>query len=282
MTLNCTWQEIKREAIARLAAAGIEHPARDARLLLAQALGIEPIDVIVRETDAVDPISLTAYEALIQRRLAHEPVSRIRGSREFYGRNFIVTPDVLDPRPETELLVDEALKRLARNGRIADLGTGTGCILLSILAERSDVSGVGIDISPAALGVATKNAEALGLTRAGFIEGSWDAAIAAGPFDLVLSNPPYVTEAEFRELAPDVGEHDPRIALVGGADGLDPYRAILGMVEKLLKPGAVIGFEFGAGQGDDVTQLMSGAGLTEITLHRDLADHTRAAFGRRG
>src|ERR1700754_1630552 len=142
MTLNCTWQDMMREAVPRLAGAGIEHPAREARMLLAHALGIAPVDVIIREMDAVDPIGLTAFEQAIQRRLNHEPVSRIRGTRDFYGRTFIVTPNVLDPRPETELLVEEGLKRLPQDGRVLDLGTGSGCILLSVLAERGDASGI--------------------------------------------------------------------------------------------------------------------------------------------
>jgi release factor glutamine methyltransferase len=280
MTLNCTWQDMMREAIPRLASAGIEHPAREARRLLAHALGIEPTDVIIREMDAVEPVGLTAFEAVVRRRIAHEPLSRIRGTREFYGRSFIVTPDVLDPRPETELLVEQGLKRLPQNGSVLDLGTGTGCILLSVLAERPDAQGVAVDISPAALAVAKRNAEVLGVSRATFIEGSWNAALAAGPFDLVLSNPPYVTEAEYEDLAPGVRDHDPRMALVGGEDGLDPYRAILGLASRLMKPGGSIGFEFGASQGEAVAALMRLSGLTGVSVLKDLAGHDRAAFGR--
>jgi release factor glutamine methyltransferase len=281
MTLNCTWQDMMREAIPRLAGVGIEHPAREARMLLAHALGIAPVNVIIREMDAVDPAGLTAFEQAIQRRLNHEPVSRIRGSREFYGRSFIVTPDVLDPRPETELLVEEGLKRLPPNGRVLDLGTGSGCILLSILGERSDASGVGVDISPAALTVAKRNAEALQIGRATFIEGSWEAGLAQAPFDLVLSNPPYIPDAEIPGLDPDVRNYDPGLALAGGTDGLDPYRVILGLAERLLKPGASIGVEFGLGQGETVASLMAKAGLTDVMLLKDLAGHERAAFSRR-
>jgi len=270
-----------REAIPRLAGVGVEHPAREARMLLAHALGIAPVDVIICEMDAVDPVGLTAFEQAIQRRLNHEPVSRIRGSREFYGHSFIVTPDVLDPRPETELLVEEGLKRLPRNGRLLDLGTGSGCILLSVLAERSDVSGAGVDISPAALAVAKRNAEALHIDRATFLEGSWEAGLAQAPFDLVLSNPPYIPAADIPRLEPDVRNFDPGLALAGGTDGLDPYRVILGLAERLLKPGASIGVEFGAGQGEAVAILMAKAGLTDVLLLKDLAGHERAAFSRR-
>ena len=281
MTLHCTWRDMMREAGQRLGAAGIEHPLRDVRLLMAQALGIEPVDVILRETDQIDPVALTAFEQLIQRRLAYEPVSRIRGWREFYGRRFIVTPDVLDPRPETELLVEQGLKRLPQGGRLLDLGTGSGCILASVLAERPDASGTGLDISPAALAVARRNAEALGVSNhVAFIEGSWDA-INGGPFDLALSNPPYIPEADIAGLAQDVRGHDPRIALTPGGDGLGAYRAILDGVCAWLRPGGWIGFEFGMGQAPHVAALMRHAGLEDVSVHADLAGTDRAAFGRR-
>jgi release factor glutamine methyltransferase len=272
-----------REAAQRLAEAGVENAPRDARLLLAQALGVEPVEVILKEADSIDPVLLAAYEALVQRRLAGEPVSRIRGCREFYGRKFAVTPAVLDPRPETELLVSEGMTRLPDGGRVLDLGTGSGCILLSMLSERPDASGVGVDISSMALEVAKANAAALGVTRAGFLFGSWDAPLRSGggDFDLVLSNPPYVSNAEFDCLARDVREYDPKLALVGGGDGLDPYREILALVDRLLKPGGSIGFEFGWRHGEDVRALMQGAGLTGVILFRDLAGTPRAAFGRR-
>lgn len=270
-----------REAIQRLAAAGIEHPTRDVRLLLANALGVEPVDVIMRENDNVEPVALAAFEGAIQRRLKGEPVSRIRGWREFYGRTFIVTPDVLDPRPETELLVEQGVKRLKQDGRVLDLGTGSGCILISVLAERSDAEGVGLDISPAALAVARRNAEALGVaSRTTFIEGGWDSSLA-GPFDLILSNPPYIPEADMAGLLVDVRAYDPHVALTPGGDGLGPYRAILGRVPDLMGPGGCIGFEFGIEQAEAVTMLMARAGLIDIEVHQDLAGIARAAFGRR-
>lgn len=270
-----------REAVQRLAAAGIEQPARDARLLMAHALGIEPIDVIVRETDNVDPAGLGAFEAAVQRRLGHEPVSRIRGWREFFGRRFIVTPDVLDPRPETELLVEQCIKRLPHNGRVLDLGTGSGCILLSVLAERKDADGVALDISPAALDVARRNADALGVAdSATFLVGGWDSELP-GPFDVVLSNPPYIPAADVPGLAVDVRQHDPHIALTPGGDGLEAYRVILAAMPRWLNPGGAIGFEFGIGQAGAVCALMSRAGLEAIEVFNDLAGIARAAFGRR-
>lgn len=282
MTLHCTWRDMMREAAARLAGAGVENAPRDARLLMAHALGIEPVEVIMRETDAIDVVGLAAFEEAVERRLKGEPVSRIRGWREFYGRRFGVTPDVLDPRPETELLVEQGLKRLPEGGRVLDLGTGSGCILISVLAERTDASGVGIDISSGALAVARANAAALGVSgRAAFMEGGW-GDVSGGPFDLALSNPPYIPEADIAGLARDVRGYDPLAALTPGGDGLDPYRLILGAMPGWLKPGGCIGFEFGIEQAAAVTMLMRQAGLIDIEVLRDLAGIERAAFGRRG
>lgn len=280
MSVHCTWQDVMRDAALRLQAAGVEGAWRDTRLLLAHALGIEPVDVIMREMEDVEAVGLTAFEAAVQRREAGEPVSRIRGWREFYGRRFRVTPDVLDPRPETELLVDVAIARLPRDGRVLDLGVGSGCILLSVLAERSDASGVGVDISAAALEVAHVNTSALGLAaRAEMIEGGWDVVLP-GRFDLVLSNPPYIPAAEMAGLAREVVNHDPHLALTPGGDGLDPYRTILARVPDLLAPGGWIGFEFGLGQAPAVSDLMEGAGLEAVEVMCDLAGIERAAFGR--
>lgn len=268
-----------RDASQRLAAAGVENAPRDARLLLALALGVEPVGVILRETDAIDPVQLDDYESLVQRRLAGEPVSRIRGWREFYSRRFIVTPDVLDPRPETELLVAEGVKRLPQGGRVLDLGVGSGCILLSVLAERPDASGVGVDISGPALEVAKANAKALSISRAGFMLGGWDAPLEK--FDLVLSNPPYISEAELGGLARDVRDYDPNIALSPGAGAYAAYEAILAAMAAWLRPGGWIGFEFGLGQDAQLGGMMRTSGLEEVEMFEDLAGHTRAAFGRR-
>lgn len=281
MSLHCSWRDVMRDAAQRLQAAGVEGAARDVRLLLSHALGIEPVDVILCETDAVDPVALTTFEAAVDRRLQGEPVSRIRGWREFYGRRFIVTPDVLDPRPETELLVSEGIARLPMGGRMLDLGVGSGCILLSVLAERGDASGVGVDVSEAALAVARRNADALGVAhRVELVAGSWEQPLPEG-FDLLVSNPPYIPTDEIRALARDVINYDPHVALTPGEDGLSAYRAILGQAGRIVRPGGWIGFEFGMGQGDGVARLMAGAGLENIALHDDLAGITRAAFGRR-
>jgi release factor glutamine methyltransferase len=241
-----------REAVLRLGAAGVENPMRDARLLLAHVLGIDAVDVIMRETDQVDAAGLTAFEVAVQRRLKHEPVSRIRGWREFYGRRFIVTPDVLDPRPETELLVEQGIARLPQGGRVLDLGVGSGCIVLSMLAERPDVAGEGVDISAAALAVAARNAEALGVeARVALVQGGWESS-PAETVDLVLSNPPYITADEMGALSRDVIDHDPHLALTPGRDGLAAYRAIIAFHARRVRPGGWIGLfvQQGARQGD--------------------------------
>jgi release factor glutamine methyltransferase len=270
-----------REAVLRLGAAGVENPMRDARLLLAHVLGIDAVDVIMRETDQVDAAGLTAFEVAVQRRLKHEPVSRIRGWREFYGRRFIVTPDVLDPRPETELLVEQGIARLPQGGRVLDLGVGSGCIVLSMLAERPDVAGEGVDISAAALAVAARNAEALGVeARVALVQGGWESS-PAETVDLVLSNPPYITADEMGALSRDVIDHDPHLALTPGRDGLAAYRAIIAFHARRVRPGGWIGVECGAGQADDVCALMAEAGLVELAAYADLAGIPRAAFGRR-
>lgn len=281
MSVHGDWQTIMRAAAERLGDAGVESPLRDVRLLLAHALGIAPVDVILRETEQADPARQAAFEALVQRRLRHEPVSRVRGWREFYGRRFIVTPDVLDPRPETELLVTRGIEKLPKGGRLLDLGVGSGCILISVLAERADATGVGVDISAAALSVAARNVEALGVgARAQLVEGGWDVGLH-GTFDLVLSNPPYIAAAEMAGLALDVANHDPHLALTPGQDGLAAYRAIIAVHANRVRPGGWIGVECGAGQAEDVLGLMTDAGLTELSAYLDLAGINRAAFGRR-
>lgn len=288
MNLHRTWRDILADASARLAAAGVDGARRDARVLLADTLGVDLAGLIAVETDAPkgdgDGARLDDFESRIRRRLAGEPVSLIRGWREFYGRRFIVTADVLDPRPETELLVEQGLAHLPPGGRVLDLGTGSGCILLSILAERPDATGVGVDLSPAALAIAARNAEALGLTnRATLKRGSWDAEAAESPaFDLVVSNPPYIPAADIAGLDREVRNHDPRLALDGGPDGLAPYRIIPGLAPRLLKPDGWLAFEVGAGQADDVMALMAAVGFSCLTRVNDLAGHARIVVGKHG
>ena len=214
-----------------------------------------------------------AYERALQKRAARVPVSHITGTREFYGRVFQVTRDVLDPRPDTETLIEIALRHPFR--RVLDLGTGSGCILLSLLAERPGSSGTGTDISTTALSVARANAEALGLAgRASFIASNWFAA-TDGRFDLIVSNPPYIAASEMAALDPEVRDYEPRIALTPGGDGLDAYRAISAGLAAHLTPDGRVLLEIGPTQAGAVGQILASAGLTVVAVHPDLDGRDR-------
>lgn len=264
-------REALAQAIQRLDAAGIADAPRDARLLLAHALGIAPdrLTLVLRDPAGAEQ---AAFGEAIARRAAREPVSHITGRRLFWGRAFHVTADVLDPRPETETLIAEALG--APFTRLLDLGTGSGAILLTLLAERPAARGLGCDLSPAALAVAEGNAATLGLSgRAEFRQGDWFGPVE-GRFDLIVSNPPYIAEAEMAGLAPEV-LREPRMALTPGGDGLDAYRAIAGGAGAHLTPGGRLMVEIGPTQGAAVAGLMAAAGLQGIALHPDFDGRDR-------
>lgn len=272
-----TASEALRAAIPRLAAAGVPEPARDARLLLAFALQIAPERLTLALPEALAPAAAARFEAALARREGRAPVSHITGRRAFWGRDFRVTPEVLDPRPETETLVALALREPF--ARLLDLGTGSGAILLTLLAERPGATGLGTDLSAGALGVARANAAALGLeARAAFALGDWFAA-ASGVFDLIVSNPPYVAAAEMAGLSPEVG-HEPRLALTPGGDGLDAYRALAGGAPRHLAPGGRLLVEIGPTQGTAVAALLAGAGLIGVAVHPDLESRDRVVEAR--
>lgn len=261
----------------RLRDAGIESDGLDARLLVLHGLMIDEM-ALVRDPDmAVTTQDIRAVEALIARRAAHEPVARILGEQEFYGLPFLLGPDTLIPRPETEMLVDEALRRIddAAPARLLDLGTGTGCILLAILHARPHATGTGIDTAAGAAGVARRNAARLGLeARAEIKMGHWTEGLN-GPFDLIVSNPPYIGRAVVPTLAPEVAQHDPVLALNGGPDGLDAYRAIIPALPGLLAPDGAVLLEIGFDQGGAVRGLAEKAGLAVASVSQDLAGHDR-------
>lgn len=260
-------------AIRRLAAAGVPDPARDARRLLAHALGIAPDRLTLHLHDPLLAAAATRFEAALAARAARQPVSQITGQRAFWGRMFRVTPDVLDPRPETEVLVAAALS--APFTRVLDLGTGSGAILLSLLAERPQATGLGVDLSPAALAVARGNAVALGVDgRADFTLSDWFAGVA-GRFDLIVSNPPYIAAGEMAALAPEVRDWEPHMALTPGGDGLDAYRAIAAGAPAHLAPGGRLLLEIGPTQGAAVAGLLQAAGFEGITLCADLDGRDR-------
>lgn len=253
----------------------------DARLLVCAACGINHAGLI-RDPDVVLGPAAPVLSDLCGRRLAGEPVSRILGRREFWGLSFAIGPDVLDPRPDTEGLVGSVLD--AVGGRreapfhILDLGTGSGAILCALLHELPRARGIGIDSSLAACRVARDNVESLGLSpRAAVVCGSWADPLAAR-FDIIVANPPYIPSGDLAGLDRDVRDHDPPQALDGGADGLDPYRAIAPRLDSLMRPDAVAAFECGWNQGESVAALLR-AGLREVMVYRDLAGHDRVVLG---
>ncbi len=279
-----------RIVLARsLRAAGVETPALDARLLVQEATGTSHVHMIARGEDPLGEEEALRLQDFARRRLAGEPVSRILGRREFFGRAFTITPDVLDPRPETELLVESALRLRPHLEAVqgasgipvaCDLGSGSGAIIVSLLAEWQGLRGLAVDISLPALAVTRQNAVAHGVSsRLQCVCGYWLEPIG-GPVDLLLSNPPYIPEEELASLQREVREHDPRLALAGGADGLDAYRAIAQRARAVLRPGGWLLVEVGAEQAERVLSLFTEAGLTaeEDVMPRVLTD--LAGIGR--
>ena len=273
----------QRDGTARLAAAGVDGAALDARLLLMAALGCDRTALLSRAAETVPDAAAARYAGFLARRAGHEPVSRILGHREFWSLDFALGPATLDPRPDSETLVEAALAACpGRDLRVLDLGTGTGCLLLAVLHDRPGAIGIGIDRSEAAVRTARDNARALGLAdRAAFLVGDWANALDAR-FDLVLSNPPYIPEAEIAALDPEVRDHDPRLALSGGADGLDAYRALAVALPDLLVPGGTAVVELGIGQAPDVTALFRAAGLDITGTPHDLAGIPRCVLSKKG
>lgn len=268
-----TGAEALRAALPRLQAAGVEGAARDLRLLLAFAIGIPPDRLTPVLADPISASAAARFEAAVLARVARQPVSQIVGGRLFWGRWFSVTPDVLDPRPETETLIAAALDGVF--SRVLDLGTGSGAILITLLAERGAATGTGVDLSGKALSVAAANAAALSVAgRATFVQSDWLSAVS-GRFDLVVANPPYIAEAEMPALSPEVRLWEPRLALTPGGDGLDACRSILRDVRSVLLPSGRVLLETGASQGDAVAALCRSAGLQAVTVLQDMDGRDR-------
>ena len=268
----------------RLERAGVPQARRDARLLIAEALGTQVEKVLGYPEQPVTESQRRSAEALIARRESREPISRILGRREFWGLSFQLSLATLDPRPESETLIEAVLDSLddrTRRLRLLDLGTGSGCLLLALLSALPRAEGLGVDIVPAALETAMANAQSLGLAdRALFAASDWGATVA-GSWDVILCNPPYIAESEIAGLAPEVEKHEPRLALSGGPDGFDAYRSLIPDLLHLLADDGFAALELGAGQSETATRLLRDAGLQQWSLHRDLAGHERALLAVR-
>ncbi len=266
-------QDALRRAVPLLQNADVEDAARDARVLLAHALGIGPDRLTLKLPDEMTPSQEALYQAALEARIARQPVAQITGRRLFWGLSFRVTPDTLDPRPDTEALVAEALSRPFQ--KMLDLGTGTGCILLSCLKGMPAARGLGTDISDAALQVAIGNTRDLGLeARARFRKSDWFSDVT-GAYDLIVSNPPYIAAGEMAGLAPEVRDWEPHLALTPGGDGLDAYRAIARGAGTRLMPGGRILVEIGPTQGAAVSGLFRRAGLSDLRILPDMDGRDR-------
>ena len=279
-----------RRAAARLRAAGIEGAGDDARRLLAAVLEVSSARLLACADHILDREVARRFDDCIARRAAREPVSRIVGEREFYGRSFTITPATLDPRPDSETLITAALALVSeerwqgRPLRIVDVGTGSGCLLLTLLAELPEATGVGIDLSPAALWVARHNAERIGAgARASWLAGDALEAIGHGPFDILISNPPYIPSGEIAALEPEVRSYDPHLALDGGGDGLRCFRRLLARMEDVLPDGWAL-LEVGHDQADAVAVFLPARvrarGPADLRFYRDVAGRRRCVAAR--
>ena len=264
-----------------LAAAGIEEAELDARLLLEEICGTDRNTLLVHGGREVTEEELAQYKEMLEKRSAHIPLQQIIGRQSFMGLDFYVDENVLIPRQDTELLVEEALQELHDGMRILDLCTGSGCILLSLLKYSNDWEGIGADISEDALKVAERNRVQLGLENAAFVKSDLFEAVE-GKFDMLVSNPPYICSDVIDTLMPEVREHEPRLALDGSADGLRFYRRILADCGAYLKPGGMLFFEIGYDQGEAVKRLMEENGFLEVEVKKDYGGLDRVVLGTLG
>ncbi len=278
ITPELTLRQALAAAGRELRGAGIEDTGLDSAVLLAHAIGGDRLTLIREAERRLSEAEAQAFSQLIAARAARQPVSRLLGRREFWSLDFHIGPAVLDPRPDSETAVEAALDQLPQKDgpyRIADFGTGSGCLLLALLRERPRAWGLGVDISAAAARLARENARGLGLDRrAHFLVGDWGQGLA-GAFDLIVANPPYIPSADIARLEPEVRCHDPGLALDGGEDGLAAYRALLPDVKRLLRTGGRAVLEYGQGQTAPLQRIMDDTGLTVESRHSDLAGVAR-------
>lgn len=282
MNGNLTYGEVYKEGAARLGEAGIEEAELDARLLLEFVCGTDRNTLLAHGEREISTEEYGRYRELVGERAAHVPLQHLTGEQDFMGLTFQVNEDVLVPRQDTEVLVEEVMRHLHDGMRILDLCTGSGCILLSLLHYSNDCEGVGVDLSERALAVARENQERLRVERpemkARFLEGDLFAGLEER-FDIIVSNPPYIKTDVIDTLMPEVREHEPVMALDGGADGLAFYRRIAGDAGAYLNGGGMLFFEIGCEQAEDVRSIMEAAGFREVEVVKDFAGLDRVVYG---
>ena len=268
-----TAAEAMLAAVARLRAAGVPDPARDARILLAHAAQVDAARITLIAPEDIAPDIAERYDNLVALRAVRVPVSQLIGTREFYGRRFDITRAVLDPRPETECLIDVALSEPFE--RVLDLGTGSGCILVTLLAERPEAEGVGVDLSELACLQASANAVLHGVAdRVVFLQSDWFSAVE-GRYDLIVSNPPYLAASEMQFVQPELRDYEPRIALTDEADGLSAYRVIASQAQGYLSAQGRVIVEIGWQQGADVAAIFGAQGWGDVAILPDLGGRDR-------
>lgn len=272
-------KDVLRWAVLALQQKHIETASLDARILLEFVLGVNREQLLFLLDSAITFEQYQRLETLVEKRSKRQPIAQLIGKREFWGMNFVVSKDTLDPRPDTETLIEYVLEKVANRAealRILDLGTGTGCLLLSLLSELPLAKGVGVDFSNNALLVAKENALALGFAdRTEFMLGDWCEGLE-GRFDIILSNPPYIPSAVIPTLEPEVSVYEPKLALDGGEDGFSCYRKILQALPKLLSEDGLAAFEFGLGQEKGLRELAEASGFEVIGIRKDLSGLARS------
>ena len=276
-----------KDAIDRLARTSVDNPALDARLLIGHVLGLDRAALLAQSARALTNDEEKACHALLDQRAAGKPVSRIVGKREFWRLPFGLNKATLDPRPDSETMIEVLVSlwktgwgKKEKNERILDLGTGTGCLLLSLLHERPNATGLGVDVTDDAVTQAKKNADALDFEkRATFVQSDWFQNVT-GTFDIIVSNPPYIETNTLQTLQREVRLFDPTKALDGGDDGLTPYRLLIPQLARFLNLGGLAAFEIGQSQADAVAAMLQNNNFTTITKHKDLSGIVRVVMGR--
>jgi release factor glutamine methyltransferase len=278
---NVTVKVVWRALVKVFQETGLSEPVADARLLMQWVTGMPHEELLMKGDKFVTSDEQARLQQAIDRRMKAEPVSRIIGRRAFWKHDFKITPDTLDPRPDSETLIMASLHHAGESRTILDLGTGTGCLLLSLLGEWPAATGIGLDINVETVKVAGENARALGMSaRATFIAMDWEK-FNGGPFDLIISNPPYIAETERGDLMPEVVLYDPPLALFGGPDGLDAYRSIARLAPNWLTLGGKLVLEIGHAQGNSVKSILVEAGWDVIEIRPDLAGLDRCVVAKR-